>query len=343
MVDYHAYTSDSSYLPATISGLLSQSGPNDDYIVPAHTYDEGNDDQAFWGLALLSAAEHQLFRDSFPPSPAEVPSWLQLATNLFSNQISRWDNTSCGGGMKWQIYPANTYGYDYKNSIANACAFTMAARLATLVSTPEKPYYVDWARHIWDWSTQTGLLNTRSAPWEIYDGLGDDRQNCTGPIQTTRWSYNVAVYLAGAAAMYNVTGSSAWLNAVYRLLEATLAFTASATPFKNVSGTLLVETACEPHDTCNVDQFSFKGYTARTFAKILSTWLVQDPAHSVAKAFIGQILIPSAAGAARSCSGGNDGKQCGNKWYLERWDGTLGAGQEMAALEMIQSLLTLTE
>jgi mannan endo-1,6-alpha-mannosidase len=309
--------------------------------MPAQAYDEGNDDQAFWGFALLSAAEQEMPNGIFPSTPVSSLSWLQLAINLFANQISRWDNSSCGGGMKWQIYPANTYGYDYKNSIANGCAFAMAARLATLVPEENKSYYVNWANVIWNWSTATGLVNDKLSPWEIYDGLGDDRQNCSGSPQTTRWSYNIAVYLAGSAAMYNVTGSSTWLNVVYRLLEATLPFTASAAGLTNVSGTILVETACEQYSTCDVDQYSFKGYTSRFMGKILNRWLVQEPVHSIAKAFIQEILVSSAVGAAHSCSGASNGQECGLKWYTGEWDNTIGAGQEMAALETIQSLLVL--
>jgi mannan endo-1,6-alpha-mannosidase len=305
--------------------------------VPAHSFDEGNDDQAFWGFALLSAAEQ-----SFPAPPAIYPSWLQLAINLFANQIARWDNSSCGGGMKWQIYPANSYGYDYKNAISNGAAFAMAARLATLVPAENQTFYTNWATDIWKWSTEMGLVNTQASPWQIYDGLGDDRQNCTGPLQTTRWSYNVAVYLAGCAAMYNVTQEASWLNSAYRLLEAALPFTAWGIGVTNSSGGLvLTEAACESANTCDTDQFSFKGYLSQFMGKILNRWLVQDPAHSAAKAFIQEILMSSAEAAAESCSGGTDGKTCGSKWYISGWDGTSGAGQELAVLETIQSLLTL--
>lgn len=42
MVDYHTYTGDKSYVPVTIQGLIAQTGPNKDYIVPEHKYDEVN-------------------------------------------------------------------------------------------------------------------------------------------------------------------------------------------------------------------------------------------------------------------------------------------------------------
>lgn len=51
------------------------------------------------------------------------------------------------------------------------------------------------------------------------------------------------------------------------------------------------------------------------------------------------LLASSAQAAAQSCSGGNDGKTCGTKWTQTGWDGTFGVGQQMSALEVIQSNL----
>jgi len=43
--------------------------------------------------------------------------------------------------------------------------------------------------------------------------------------------------------------------------------------------------------------------------------------------------------AAQSCVGGNDGVTCGHKWWVEGWDGQYGVGEQMSALEVIQSNL----
>lgn len=37
--------------------MLWQVGPDQDYMPPNQTKDEGNDDQGFWGMAAMSAAE----------------------------------------------------------------------------------------------------------------------------------------------------------------------------------------------------------------------------------------------------------------------------------------------
>jgi mannan endo-1,6-alpha-mannosidase len=52
------------------------------------------------------------------------------------------------------------------------------------------------------------------------------------------------------------------------------------------------------------------------------------------------LLRPSAAAAALQCSGGENGRTCGLKWTQRKtWDGTNGVGQQMAALEVVQSTL----
>jgi hypothetical protein len=50
-------------------------------------------------------------------------------------------------------------------------------------------------------------------------------------------------------------------------------------------------------------------------------------------------LAASAAAAAISCTGGDDGTTCGTRWWTGVWDGATGVGQQMSALEVIQSNL----
>jgi len=51
-------------------------------------------------------------------------------------------------------------------------------------------------------------------------------------------------------------------------------------------------------------------------------------------------LRPSAQAAAAQCIGGSSKTDCGLRWTLNgTWDNTIGVGQEMAALEVIQSML----
>lgn len=52
------------------------------------------------------------------------------------------------------------------------------------------------------------------------------------------------------------------------------------------------------------------------------------------------LLKSSAMAAAAQCAGGSAGTTCGLKWYLNgTWDGSDGVGQQMAALEVFQSII----
>lgn len=62
--------------------------------------------------------------------------------------------------------------------------------------------YADWAEKTWDWITGVGLMD---AKYNIYDG-GHVEHNCTD-INRAQFSYNNAVYLLGAAYMYNYVSS----------------------------------------------------------------------------------------------------------------------------------------
>ena len=194
MLDYYYYTGDPSYNEVTTQALLAQVGPNDDYMTPNQTKTEGNDDQGFWGLAAMSAAEQ-----NFPNPPADQPQWLGLAQGVFNTQASRWDLLTCAGGLRWQIFPFNN-GYNYKNAISNGVFFNLGARLAMYTGNAT---YADWASKTWDWVNAVGLMSPK---YEIFDGT-DDNINCT-QVNHIQWSYNAGVYLLGAANMYAFVSSS---------------------------------------------------------------------------------------------------------------------------------------
>jgi hypothetical protein len=63
----------------------------------------------------------------------------------------------------------------------------------------------------------------------------------------------------------------------------------------------------------------------------VAPWLYDD---------IKPYLAASAQAAALSCTGGDDGTTCGTRWWNNGvWDGATGVGQQMSALEVIQSNL----
>lgn len=96
---------------------------------------------------------------------------------------------------------------------------------------------------------------------------------------------------------------------------------------------VMSEIACESNGKCDVDQMSFKAYLSRWMA---ATTKVAPFTYDAVMAK----LASSAAAAALQCSGGASGRTCGLKWTDgAAWDGTYGVGQEMSAMEVIQSNL----
>lgn len=137
----------------------------------------------------MTATEFKL-----PDIPGKY-SWLSLAQGVFNNQITRWDPTTCNGGMRWQIYIYQA-GYTMKNSVSNGGLFQLSARLARYTHNEG---YANWARKIWDWSVQSLLID--NSTWNIGDSVSIDN-NCA-TLGNIQWTYNYGIYLMGAAYMYN--------------------------------------------------------------------------------------------------------------------------------------------
>ncbi|KAL4890637.1 glycoside hydrolase [Aspergillus ambiguus] len=310
LVDYWYYTGDDTWNDITMQGLLWQAGDTGTFMPTNQTRTEGNDDQAFWAFAAMSAAER-----NFPNPPDTSPGWLAMAQAVFNTQAARWDTETCGGGLRWQIFTFNN-GFNYKNTISNGCFFNLAARLAKYTGNQT---YAEWAERAWNWTTAVNLMTN---DWLFYDGT-DDTSNCT-TFNQIQWTYNSGVYLLGAANMYNLTGGDPiWKERTEHILNATEVFFQ-----KNI----MYERACEPIDTCKVDQRSFKGYLAR--------WMAQTTQMAP---FTFDWVMPkiraSAKAAAETCTGGSDNGMCGLKWAQRKWDGMKDVGLQIAALEVIQSTL----
>ena len=206
LVNYWAFTGDSTYNKITVQALEHQAGTKGDFMPLNQTYTEGNDDQSFWALSAMMAAER-----NFPnPSPS-MPGWLAMVQAVFNEQAHRWDKTSCDGGLRWQIYTWNA-GYGYKNTISNGCFFDIAARLARYTGNAT---YAEWANRAWNWTKETGLI---TPDYQVYDGTTVD-SNCSS-YDRTKWTYTAGIYLHGAAVMYNYV--SELICAVKRTTRANL-------------------------------------------------------------------------------------------------------------------------
>ncbi|TPX10710.1 uncharacterized protein E0L32_008279 [Thyridium curvatum] len=311
MMDYWHYTGDATYNDVVSQAMLFQVGPNANYMPPNVTASLGNDDQGFWGMSAMLAAEV-----NFPNPPADKPQWLALAQAVFNTQASpeRHDST-CGGGLRWQIPFANA-GYNYKNSIANGIFFNLGARLARYTGNTT---YSDWAVKTWNWINEVGYMTPE---YQIYDGAHVET-NCTD-INKAQFSYNNGVFIQGAAHMWNHTQDPIWKTRVDGLLNATL-----NTFFPQ---SIAFEIACETGMTCTTDMLSFKGYVHRWLVNVaqLCPWTRQT---------IMATLQTSAAAAVQTCTGGSDGRTCGFQWHMKAFDNSVGAGQQMDVLAAVSSLL----
>lgn len=72
MIDYWHLTGDTTYNDVVTQAMLWQVGPNRNYMPPNVTASLGNDDQGFWGMSAMLAAE-----ENFPDPPADSRNgWL---------------------------------------------------------------------------------------------------------------------------------------------------------------------------------------------------------------------------------------------------------------------------
>ena len=194
LINFWYYFGDSSYNDVVTDAMLWQCGPDRNFEPQNQTLQLGNDDQAFWGLAAMTAAEVK-----FPNPPNDQPQWLPLAQAVFNRQVPRWDGATCGGGLRWQFNPLNA-GYHYKSTIAQSALMQLAARLGTFTGNTT---YFDWAEKLYDWSKTIGLVDK---DYNVYDGSNVD-QNCT-EVNQQQFSYNAGAFLFGTAMMYN--GTKLW-------------------------------------------------------------------------------------------------------------------------------------
>lgn len=318
MLDYWFYTGDTKYNDVLKSSLLFQTGENWDYMPNNQTTTEGNDDQAFWGITVMAAAEKNFSN----PNP-DQPSWAYLAQAVFNTMAWRWDDKDCGGGLRWQIFTWNN-GYHYKNTVSNGGLFHLAARLARYTNNDT---YIEWAEKTWDWVTGVKYINTNNTVWPVYDGAFIT-DNCT-TISNLEWTYNSGLFISGCAFLYNHTGDTKWLTRAQNIWGRAKVF---FMPEINV----MYEAACQPTLRCNNDQRSFKAIFSRFLghACILAPPMADEIQGYLASTF---------PYVLKSCSGGSDGHTCGLDWSKGAWDGYYGLGEQMSALEVILNRLVFTK
>ncbi len=314
MIDTWYFCQNDTYEDIIFDALQAQKGSGNSFMPQNQTLTEGNDDQSFWGFAALSAAER-----NFTNPSSDEPGWLALAQGVYNTMWSRWDTSYCEGGLRWQIFTWNS-GYDYKNTISNACLFAIAARLARYTKNDT---YAETATTVYDWLKDVGYFKLDGDSYSVYDGASITG-NCSS-VNTAQWTYNQAIVLGGAAYMANYTGNNTWVTEVGRHISGMSVF---------LNNSILYERQCASSNTCNNDQRSFKSITSQYLGA--TARLVPDYSDQVM-----EIIDASAKGAAESCSGGSDGHTCGTSWTSGSYDGNYGLGEQICALEVIQNTLVM--
>lgn len=194
MLDYRYLTGDKTYDARIMQSLTFQVGDLKDYMPGNWSASMGNDDQAFWAFAALSAAETG-FTD--PPVEAKL-DWLALAQAVFKEQTldeRRTDSGSCKGLLRWQALSVNN-GWDYINTIPNTCYFNIGARLARY---SQNDTLADFVGQTYDLLVGVHYIDDEG---NVYDGAHEGK-DCKD-IDRAQFSYNPALLIHGLAHLYNM-------------------------------------------------------------------------------------------------------------------------------------------
>ncbi|KAF2013954.1 glycoside hydrolase family 76 protein [Aaosphaeria arxii CBS 175.79] len=313
LVEYSKLTGDSQFDDVVAEALEFQLGSDRNYMPVNQTRTLDNEGQSNWALAALTASETSFKK----PKEGE---WLDVAKVVFENLVGRWDEKTCDGGLRWQIFSFNN-GYTFKDINSAANFFLLSSRLALATGNET---YSNWAEKSFKWAQSSGLISEK---FYVFAGL--DVENCES-INRIQFTAPWGVFTEGAAVMYNLTnGNETWKNTVSKLVEAGDIFKANET-------SILSEVACESRNVCGNDQKSFKGIASRSLARAaLVAPFVAEPLH--------EILEASAKGAASNCKGEGKDIACGFKWFEANSDvnslGDEGLSEVQSALEVVQALL----
>ena len=327
LIDYWYYTGDDSYNDVIKQAMIHQAGEDRDFLPLNQTAQMGNDDQGFWGMTAMLAAEY-----NFPNPPDEGPQWLSIAMAVFNEMVDRWDEKHCGGGLRWQVFDINV-GWNYKNSVSNGCFFNIASRLARYTGNET---YAEWAEKIWDWEEEIGLV---SETYQLHDGVTiREGQDCHEDMDPTEWSYNSGVWLHGTSILADHSKDPKWDERMRGILNRGMQ--------RFSKNGIVFEQLCEPHDTCDDDQRSFKGYYLRWLANVAAL-------HPDLEDRIRPFLKKSAEAAAKACSGtpsapmpdhpvmfdGHPGSACGFNWINGKYDNTHGVPEQMNGVAALTAVL----
>ncbi|ODV70909.1 glycoside hydrolase family 76 protein [Cyberlindnera jadinii NRRL Y-1542] len=306
LLNYQHICGDTQFEDDIYNGMMAQVGSDFNFQPEEHVWEIGNDDIGTWALAAMQAAESGF------KQPNDSTTWADVARNSFDLLYSRWDSSTCGGGIRWQ-FDSSKSGWSYKATIANGNLFQLGARLARYTGDSS---YITKAKTVYNWIGSANLFSELQYGTEVYDGF--NVEDCSD-ITKVLWTYNYGILLSGCAYMNQVTGDSEWQDRVSNIILGSQAL---------YNNTILNERACEVYSTCNQDQRIFKGIYLRSLgqaSRLLS---------SLRQTII-DLVSPSINGAVHACTGGASGHECGMKWTINGFDGSYGMQEQISALEVM--------
>ncbi|KAK6518239.1 hydrolase 76 protein [Arthrobotrys conoides] len=326
ILNYAAFTGDKSYNSLFEKDFYNQIGENANFITKNNSARVVNDDVGYWALAAISAAEY-----GARPFESSAPSYLILADNAFNDFVQRWDDKTCGGGLRWAVQ-ASDDRYGFKDTNSNGVFFELAARLGAQTGNQT---YLDWANKVYDWTAKTKLIGSLETNNVGQILAGASVKDKCQQIDRTFYSAQQANYIYGAAVMYGKTKTSAWLDRLSGLVQY-----AGATYFgpqqyvDDGKSQVVTEAACEYENKCTLDQKAGKAILFRSLAVALG--------YNDLDMLLNVQMTNSARAAAKSCSADGD---CGFKWSDLEYDSTKGTGfgEKMGAIESFLAVVRQTE
>lgn len=161
---------------------------------PPHPNDRYYDDNAWMVMSLVESYE-----------VTKNERWLHRAEDALKFVLSGGDD-KLGGGIYWRESDKAS-----KNTCSNGPA--AAACLAVYQYTHDAKL-LDRAKSIYAW-TKTNLQDPK-------DGLYFDNKNLEGKIGRTKWSYNSALMLRSARALFEATGQAEYKSDFETLQDASI-------------------------------------------------------------------------------------------------------------------------
>jgi mannan endo-1,6-alpha-mannosidase len=189
LIGYSHMTGDLQYNDIIAEALYAQMGPKQDFVLGG-TDKLPNDEQSQWALTALSAAEY-----GFPKPIPGKPTFFNLARNVFSSQVSRWDPKTCNGGLP--VFVGDKSGkFTSKNAHSASSFFLLGARLNKL--TGEK-VFAQWAERQFEWAQQSGLIGKKFEVYDIMHSGCDIDMEVSTNINLGRWMEGCAVMLSNVS------------------------------------------------------------------------------------------------------------------------------------------------